>query len=92
MQIALYYKEKKIHTSLLVNCLDGLKNLTRKFYGKIFPYAQVIACSKEICCGFEREFAAFFVESEFAVFWGDIIQSDHKQGFHKVIDAKYYKQ
>ena len=53
----------------MVNCLDGLKNLTRKFYGKIFPYAQVIACSKEICCGFEREFAAFFVESEFAVFW-----------------------
>ena len=25
-------------------------------------------------------------------FLGDIIQSDHKQGFHNVIDAKYYKQ
>ena len=31
-------------------------------------------------------------QREFAVFLGDIIQSDHKQGFHNVIDAKYYKK
>ena len=28
-------------------------------------------------------------QREFAVFLGDIIQSDHKQGFHKVIYVKY---
>ena len=84
MQIALQYKKKKIHTSPLVNCLDGLKNLTRNFYGKIFPYAQVIQhAQKKYVVPFQREFA---------VFLGDIIQSDHKQGFHKVIHVKYYKQ
>jgi hypothetical protein len=47
---------------------------------------------KKYVVALKENLQLFFVESEFAVFWGDIIQSDHKQGFHKVIDAKYYKQ